>query len=376
MAKTKADNVAQRKAEAERAARATEVNGFAGRIVRASSIQPKPLKWLWPGMVPRGKITILDGDPGTGKSLVTMDLAARLSAGDPLPDNETKYKPQNIILICAEDDAADTLIPRLDMAGADLSRIDIVNQGLDAQGNPKPMTIPGDLDAVEFAIESVRAALLIIDPIMAYMGEKVHTHNDASVRAALGPLKDLAQRTGCAVLMVRHLNKNGEAKALYRGGGSIAFTGLARSALIVDRHPEEPGVVVLAQAKSNLARMTQSYSYTIDAVGDPGVPIVEWQDRVSMSADALMKGSDSRSSAPQRQECAALIEQLLEERDPYPQKEIERLLRDAGFGRNTWKSAKKQLHVRSTQIRKEGQIVGWQWTRRSPLKTGREPTST
>ena len=154
-----------------------------------------------------------------------------------------------MVIVCAEDDLGDTIVPRLLAHGADLSRIASVPLERDEHGHVRPLSLPEHQDRLELAIRQVDAKLLVIDPITAYLSETINTNNDASVRRATTPLTDLAQRTGTAILLVRHLNKSGELKAKYRGGGSIAFTGAARAVLVVEEHPEQPGLLGARQGE-------------------------------------------------------------------------------------------------------------------------------
>ncbi len=153
---------------------------------------------------------------------------------------------------------------------------------------------------------------MIFDPVTAYLSETINSGNDASVRRALTPLAEIAQTTGAAVVMIRHLNKQGELKALYRGGGSIAFIGAARSGLIVDKHPEQDGVVVLAQTKSNLARGVPALTYTVDSwAEDSTIPVVAWGEELDISAEDLLRKPDGRLDAPSRDEAVEFLRQLL-----------------------------------------------------------------
>jgi len=209
--------------------------------------------------------------------------------------------------VCAEDDLEDTVLPRLEAHGADLSRIASVTLKRDEHGRVKPLTLPEDIDRLEKAITGVSAKLLILDPITAYLSETINTNNDASVRRATTPLADLAQRTGCAILLVRHLNKQGDLKAKYRSGGSIAFTGAARSVLVVEEHPEQPGLMVLARVKSNLAKTVPGIGYRVEEEPLYKCPLIVWPGPVHIDADTLLRGRDSRRDTEVRDEAAELL---------------------------------------------------------------------
>src|SRR5918997_427133 len=175
-----------------------------------SEVEPEQVEWLWPGRLPLGKLAVLDGDPGLGKSALTLDLAARVSAGLELPDGG-----------------------RCGPAGADNERIvalTMIGVGTRAE---RLVSLTQDLDAIEAAIGRVGAALVVIDPLMAFLTGKTDSHKDQDIRRGLAPLAALAERKGAAVLLVRHLNKSAGGNALYRGGGSIGIIGAARAGLVV-----------------------------------------------------------------------------------------------------------------------------------------------
>lgn len=164
-----------------------------------SEIEPERIEWLWPQRIPKGKITILDGDPDNGKSVLTTDLAARVTSGLTLPDG-TPTVAAGAVIVSAEDGAADTICPRFDAAGGDPKRALLL-------GDEEPFTIPGDTTRLERAVRQVGATLVVIDPIMAFLSGDVNSNRDQDLRRALTPLKRMAERTGTAVLLVRHLNK-------------------------------------------------------------------------------------------------------------------------------------------------------------------------
>lgn len=226
----------------------------------------------------------------------------------------------------------------------------------------KPLSLPKDLGRLEKAIRGVGAKLLIIDPITAYLSETISTNNDASVRRATTPLADLAQRTGCAILLIRHLNKSGDLKAKYRGGGSIAFAGAARAVLVVEEHPEQPGLMVLARVKNNLAKVISSIGYTVESEPLFECPLVRWRGVVRIDADTLLRGHDSRRDAEVREEAMDLLRDLLAD-GPVPVAEAKKVVGDAGISASTIQRAKKKLGVVSVQDRdtETGRLLGWLW---------------
>src|ERR1035437_6029914 len=196
-------------------------------VLRATDFTMKAARHLWYPYLPLGKITIFDGDPGRGKSMITIDLAARVITGTAMPDAGIVVKrkrsappPGGVVMICAEDDWGDTILPRLLAAVNELKptwgelkvnngldRVAVVGMKRDNHGNVVPLEFPRDVARVKEAISAVDAVVVVVDPIMAFFGESTNTGSDASVRKALGPFKELAAETGAAFVLIRHPNK-------------------------------------------------------------------------------------------------------------------------------------------------------------------------
>ncbi len=208
--------------------------------VLLSDVKPERVSWLWPGRLPLGKLTVLDGDPGKGKSTLSLDLSARLTRGDIMPDGSGGGFPAGVVILSGEDGLADTIVPRLIAAGADLSRVVALASCPDSEGDGEhPPVLPDDLPTIRAAIARVGAKLAIIDPLMAYLSDGTNSHKDQDIRRVLFRVAALAEETGAAVLVVRHLNKATGGVALYRGGGSIGIIGAARSGLLVAADPDD-----------------------------------------------------------------------------------------------------------------------------------------
>jgi hypothetical protein len=227
--------------------------------ILASAVEAKPVRWLWPGWLPEGVLVVLDGDPGVGKSTLTVDLAARLSRG------ELAGRPVTTILVNGEDTAEHTVRPRLGRAGADLDRV--VLWKFDHS-----FSLPKDIDRLREAIREHGAGLLVIDPLTAFLGADASAAGDQTVRRALMPLIRLAAETSCTILIVRHLRKQ-NGRALYRGLGSIGIVGAARVGWLLGNHPRGEGLRVLTATKMNLAecpapRVFRTGDGTVTWVGD------------------------------------------------------------------------------------------------------------
>lgn len=261
---------------------------------RADKVAPVDIRWAWRDHFALGKLSLIEGDPGDGKSLLTVDLAARWSNGSPMPDGSTYDGPYVVILVSAEDDPADTIVPRLLAAGARLEHVYLITHGLTPD---VPFDFETGLPGVEALALEVRARIIIFDPLTAFLADTVDSHSDHSVRRALQPLRGLAERTEASVSAVRHLNKGGAGtKAIYRGGGSIAFTGAARSTFLVATDPGDPDVRILACVKSNLARKPPSLRYSIETTAG-GVPYVTWRGAVELDAQAVLDGPVKEATA-------------------------------------------------------------------------------
>ncbi len=287
-------------------------------LVNLCDVQPEPVRWLWPGRIPLGKLTLLVGDPGLGKSLVSLDLAARVSKGQLWPDGAQAIEASGVVLLSAEDDPADTIRPRLDAAGADVERITALTAV--AQYDPesgaefhKAFSLQRHVPVMETAIgRTPDCRLVVIDPISAYLGS-VDSHRNAEVRGLLTPLADLAARLGVAIVAVTHLRKNTDGPALYRAMGSLAFVGAARAVWLVTKDKDDPRRRLVLPVKCNNAPDdVLGMAYRIDG-GPNAAPTIDWEpDPVKLSADEALATScadEGRRSA--REEAVAWLEDML-----------------------------------------------------------------
>ena len=215
------------------------------KLISMDMIQSQQVEWLWYPYIPFGKITIVQGDPGEGKTTFALNLAARISKGKRFGQEDTTGVPLSVIYQTAEDGLSDTVKPWLEEAKADCSRILVIDD------REKSLTM--DDDRLEKAINATGARLLILDPIQAYLGGGVDMNRANEARDMTKKLSQLAEHTGCAVLLIGHMNKASGVKAAYRGIGSIDFFAVARSVLLVARVAEQENIRVMAQIKNNLA---------------------------------------------------------------------------------------------------------------------------
>jgi RecA-family ATPase len=336
-----------------------------------ADFEVRPVEWLWYGRLARGKVTLVDGDPGDNKSTFALDLAARMTSGRPLPtfDHPTPApaSPRWVAIMTAEDDPGDTVRPRFEAAGGDPSYAAWVPtfrtmHAEDGALVQLPTSIPDDLDVVRDVVEQTGAELLIVDPLSAYIGS-VDAHRDNEVRAAIRPLADLAAELGFAVLAVRHFTKSGTGRALHRGGGSVAFIGAARVGLTVVRDPDDDTSRLLSVSKCNIAPEQPTLRYRIATDPDRDQPVVEWIGTDDRNADDLVNGDEDRSEA-----VAFILAALAS--GPVPAAEVLSQSNAAGIPRSTLMAAKKRLKVEST---KEGFGDGWTWL--PPQESTKSPSA-
>jgi len=326
------------------------------RGVRASEVVTKPVEWLWDKRIPKAKLTMFDGDPDVGKSVVTMDLAARVSKGRTFPDG-AECETGNVLIVNVEDAKDDTVVPRLKAHGADLERVVIID-GMPSEaenGSTRLLDLPDDVAALKAAVKEYEASLLILDPVLTMLGGDSNKDQDA--RKALAPIRDMAEETGVTVVAVRHLNKNVSLSAIQRGGGNMGLIGVARAGAFFAHHPDEDGLRVMAPHKSNLAEKQPSLQFVVKGWAiDENIGRVEWMGVTEHDANSL--ASDARSPG-EKSELDAAKEFLHSELEDAPMmaKQILKDARDAGVSHKTLYRAKAVMGVTS---HKEG-FEGWSW---------------
>ena len=275
------------------------------RTISLSDVTPERVRWLWPPYLPLGKLATLDGDPGMGKSTIAIDVAARISTGRPMPNGTATDLggPADVIFMSAEDDPSDTIRPRCDAVGGNVHRIHLLNTVIEqtATGSLEvPWTIPHHVAQLEAVIRRHHAALVVIDPLTAFVGRDVKLISQQDATAALFPLAKVAGLTGSTILVVRHLTKSGGDNPLYRGGGAVTIIGQSRAGLVVA--PEEPGSRrrVLASTKNNIGPSGPATTYGI--VSDPqGRSRIVWGGPSERTASELLSQSDTEEASARRE---------------------------------------------------------------------------
>lgn len=327
-------------------------------ILCLADVQPEVLSWMWEGWLPFGKLSLILGTPGLGKSLVCLDIAARLTTGRPMPGTNEATRTGNVVILSAEDALSDTVVPRLREAGADLGRV----FGYEMDKLPN-LT---DIEKLGRAICQYEARLMVIDPMMAFIPTEHNSHQDQHIRVLLRPLTALAQKTGCAILMVTHPNKKQEVKAIMRSGGSIGIPGVCRSVFMAEEHPDDPDKRVLAPVKCNLAKKPASLLYHIRGeVGDMGdIPVVLWDGTCDLTADDLATASFHRSDRNGDHKAETFLKDILKD-GKVESSVIFSRAREAGIPDRTLKRYKNSLGIKAT---KTGFGAGAVWFWELPAK--------
>jgi len=319
----------------------------------AAEVEREEIEWLWYPRIARGKITLIAGDPGNGKSMFTSALAAKLTAGFPLPDGGLPVKG-TVLLASFEDGAGDTIRPRLERQGADLSRVLLLDQWQDENGHVRSFR-GSDVPALDAALDLVPdACALIIDPIMAYVGS-IDAYRDNEVRASLQPLVDMAARRSLAVICVVHLNKSQVEQVLYKVSGSMAFAALARSVLLVgeDARNQRRGI---AHIKSNLGPKADTLEFTIDAQGFHFGRVNK-----EFTAQQMIERVDGRTVCNARDVAEEWLLDLLKD-GPVRADEIKKECEELGYSWRTVQRVKGKLGISSRRVgeAKGGGYYLWQ----------------
>jgi hypothetical protein len=335
----------------------SEVKHLGAGVIDLATIQPTPVKWLWPRWVPLGTVTVVDGDPGLGKSTLLLDLVARVTRDGVMPDG-SQGKSGNVLLLSAEDSMEQTVVPRLLAAAADMQRIRHFRDVADQLGTRPPL-IPDDLDAVEEMVKERQVVLVVIDPLMAYLSTMLDSSRDHHMRRALYHLASLADRQGCAIILLRHLNKQNHAKAIYRGGGSIGIIAAARSALLVTKDPADDKLRLVMVMKSNLSEMPPARRYELVRQEGQAVHIA-WRGEANVRPDEALQGGGMDESGTLIEEAAKMLTELLSVHD-WPVHDLNKEMEKAGIAPRTLKRAKSLIGARSYHSG-YGKGSQWIWT--------------
>lgn len=317
------------------------------KLISMDQVPIEEVQWLWYPYIPYGKLTIIHGDPGEGKTTLILRLAALLSQGESLPCDDRPQEPVKIIYQTAEDGLGDTIKPRLLAGDADCAQIKVIDE------TEASLTLLDE--RVEQAISETGARVMILDPVQAYVGTGVDMNRANEVRTVLAQLSRIAEKYKCAMILVGHLNKAQGTKSQYRGLGSIDFQAAARSVLIVGRVKEKPEVRVMAHEKSSLAPEGKPVAFELSA--DNGF---RWLGHYDISIDDLLSGVS-------REKKSDLAEKLIRDclsDGRYPQQALMDKAKRMDISKRIIDEVKKRLNVRSV---KDGNQWFWQLPDELPL---------
>jgi len=309
------------------------------RLINMADVEAKEVSWLWHPYIPYGKITIIQGDPGEGKTTFILHLAALLSKGDKLPCDDEARMPVNVIYQTAEDGLEDTIKPRLVEAGADFSRILVIDESKEGLSMTDERLVR--------AIKETGARMVILDPIQAYLGSNVDMHRANEIRPVLKQLGNIAEQYQCAIILIGHMNKASGSKSTYRGLGSIDFQATARSVLVVGRIKEDPTLRIIAHDKSSLAEEGKSIAFRLDR--NYGFT---WEGNYDISVEELLSGE---SRGQKSKDARAFLVEILAE-GQIACTDIEEAAKDRGIKKKTLWNAKKEMNIDSVKVGKQ-----WYW---------------
>ena len=311
------------------------------RFQQLAEFKPTEINWLWFPYIAYGKITLLQGDPGEGKSTIAIDLASRLSCGMSMPDGSSVLEAQTVLYLCREDGIGDTIIPRFIKCGADCERIGYLT-GDEITLQDQELT---DI------IHRHAVRLLIVDPIQDYWSQDLDMQRASSVRKQMRQIAAMAAKTSCAVILIGHLNKREGANNLHRGLGSVDIVAAARSVLQVSRLPNQPTIRVISQIQNNLASAGDDFAFELDP--EHGL---QWIGPIDIHEEGEALAAEVRNARLSKQEIAAerLIEWLTD--NDLSANDIESRLNAMGITYRTAKYVKQELGIRSVK-----KADGWYW---------------
>lgn len=320
-------------------------------FIKADSVEPKPIEWLWPGYIPRGKVTLFAGRPKTAKSAMLCDLSARVSRGLHMPYADPASAIRARVILCmAEDDPADMVVPRLIAAGADRSMISIYKCVIDGRGE-RGLDVTSDIISLGRECATGEVGVIIFDPIMSFIGADTDTNNDASTRYALAPIKKLAETYGVAVILNSHQRKDSGDDLQAAAMGSTAFTAIARSTFAVCHDPQDKERKLLIPTGVNVAKAPMTLAYSIrssEASGAYGAPTLTWAERPldldERGYHRLVRQQAARDSGSELIKATDFLNRALAS-GPMASKTLTDLARREGISDRTLDRARQELDI-------------------------------
>ena len=310
------------------------------QMIKMSEIQSQEVSWLWYPFIPYGKLTIIQGDPGDGKTTLVLNIAAWLSKGEGLDSEMKLSEPVNVIYQSAEDGLADTVKPRLELAGADCERILVIDE--------KEKSLSMVDERLEKAIVQTKARMLILDPIQAYLGGGMDMNRANEAKDMTKKLGALAEKHQCAIVLIGHMNKAAGNKAAYRGMGSIDFFAVARSVLLVGRVEGEENIRAVVQIKNNLAAFGHPKAFALSEDG------FQWLGDYEITADEVLGGIAPKAN--KMEQAKRLLRELALTTDAIQSNEIFDMADEQGISKRTLENAKRELGIQARKINNS-----WYW---------------
>lgn len=310
------------------------------QMIKMSEIQSQEVEWLWFLFIPYGKLTIIQGDPGDGKTTFVLNIAAKLSKGEGLDSKMKLTEPLNVIYQSAEDGLADTVKPRLETAGANCENISVIDESI------KSLSMIDE--RLEEAVIRTKAKLLILDPIQAYLGGGMDMNRANEARDMTKKLGALAEKTKCAIILIGHMNKASGNKAAYRGMGSIDFFAVARSVLLVGRVEGESNTRAVVQIKNNLAAFGHPKAFALSEDG------FKWLGDYEITVDEVLGGITPKAN--KMEQAKQMLRELAETQSAVLSNEIFDRANELGISKRTLENAKKELGVQTRKINN-----AWYW---------------
>ena len=310
------------------------------KMIKMSDIEAQEIEWLWYPYIAYGKLAIVQGDPGDGKTTLILNLAAKLTKGEGLDENMKVMEPMNVIYQTAEDGLADTVKPRLLQAGADCEKVLVIDE------SEKSLSMLDE--RIEEALIKTGARVLILDPIQAYLGSGTDMNRANEVRNMTKRLAALAEKYKCAIILIGHMNKAAGNKAAYRGMGSIDFYAVARSVLLVGRVEGEPNIRAMVQIKNNLAEFGHAKAFRLSEEG------FRWLGDYEITADEVLGGYAPKIN--KLEQAKDLLRELSKELEKIESNSIYDMAKEQNISKRTLENAKREMGIRAK--RENG---SWYW---------------
>ena len=310
------------------------------KMIKMSDIEAQEIEWLWYPYIAYGKLAIVQGDPGDGKTTLILNLAAKLTKGEGLDENMKVMEPMNVIYQTAEDGLADTVKPRLLQAGADCEKVLVIDE------SEKSLSMLDE--RIEEALIKTGARVLILDPIQAYLGSGTDMNRANEVRNMTKRLAALAEKYKCAIILIGHMNKAAGNKAAYRGMGSIDFYAVARSVLLVGRVEGEPNIRAMVQIKNNLAEFGHAKAFRLSEEG------FRWLGDYEITADEILGGYAPKVN--KLEQAKDLLRELSKELEKVESNSIYDMAKEQNISKSTLENAKREMGIRAK--RENG---SWYW---------------